>query len=361
MSDRSASVTRRAALTGGAAASVVLATPAIARSARRLRMVTSWPEKLPGPGITAERIAKRIAILSGGRLEVDVYPAGTLVPPLEVFDAVVSGTAEMAHTASFFWQGKMPASVFFTAMPFGLTAPEHAAWIHHGGGQALWDALYGDFGVKPLMAGNTGMQMGGWFKREVTGLNDLKGLKIRMPGLGGEVMRRLGATPVSLPPGEIFAALESGLIDATEFLGPWSDLPMGFGEIASYYYWPGWHEPNGTGELIVSRDFHDGLDDDLRAVIDHAAAAENAYAVAEADWFNAGSLRQIANEGRVDLRSFPDEVLDAARSIAEQVLTDRGQADARFGEILASYRAALDRLDPWARVGMRSFLDARAG
>ena len=361
MPHRSLSLTRREALAGGVAASAILATPAIAHGVRALRMVTSWPEKLPGPGVTAERIAERIGMLSGGRLEVEVFPAGMLVPPLEVFDAVVSGTADMAHTASFFWQGKMPASVFFTAMPFGLTAPEHAAWIHHGGGQVLWDALYGEFGVKPFMAGNTGMQMGGWFKREVAGLDDLKGLKIRMPGLGGEVMRRLGATPVSLPPGEIFQALESGVIDATEFLGPWSDLPMGFDRVASYYYWPGWHEPNGTGELIISKEVYDDLPDDLRTVIDHAAAAENAFAVAEADWFNAGALAQIAGEGRVELRPFPDEVLDAARGIAEEVLTERGEADARFGEILVSYRAARDRLAPWATVGTRSFLDARAG
>lgn len=216
-------------------------------------MVTSWPKNLPGPGVSAQRIADRIGLMSGGRLRVRLFAAGELVPALGVFDAVSAGTAQMAHTASFFWQGKIPASVYFTAIPFGLLPHEHITWIEQGGGQALWDELYAPFGLKPVMAGNTGVQMGGWYKRRITGLGDLTGLKIRMPGLGGEVMRRLGATPVSLPPGELFQALQSGVLDATEFLGPWSDRAMGFHKVASHYYSPAFMSRTGRARRFSTR------------------------------------------------------------------------------------------------------------
>src|SRR5262245_25606291 len=195
---------RFVARTGTALAGTVAA-PAVARAAtQRWRMVTSWPKRLPGPGMSAERIAERIAVLSGGRLQVTVHAAGELVPAFEVLDAVGGGVAEMGHTAAFYWQGKQPAAAFYTTVPFGLTPLEHVSWVEHGGGQALWDELYAPFGVKPFMAGNTGVCMGGWFRREVKSLDDLKGLKLRSLGLGGEVFRRLGATPVSGPAGRAF-------------------------------------------------------------------------------------------------------------------------------------------------------------
>src|ERR1700688_4997219 len=198
----------------GAAVAATLAAPAIARAqAVKWRMVTSWPKRLPGPGMSAERIAERVRTLSGGRLDISVYAAGELVPAFEVLDAVGNGVADIGHTAAFYWQGKMPAAAFFTTVPFGLTPSEHVAWIEAGGGQALWDELYASFGVKPFMGGNTGVCMGGWFRREVAGLDDLKGLKIRSLGLGGEIYRRLGATPQTTSPGEIFAAIQSGLVD----------------------------------------------------------------------------------------------------------------------------------------------------
>ena len=354
-------ISRRTALAGAVAGSAVLAAPAVATASQTVgwRMVTSWPKNLPGPGVTAERLARRIAAASGGRLNVIVHAAGELVPGLEVFDAVQGGTAQMAHTASFFWQGKMPASVFFTAMPFGLTAPEHAAWILHGGGQALWDELYEPFGVRAYMAGNTGMQMGGWFRREITGLEDIKGLKIRMPGLGGEVLRRLGAAPVALPPAEIFPALQSGVVDATEFLGPWSDRAQGFYRVAPYYYAPGFHEPNGTGECIISREAFDALPADLQAVVEQACATENAFALAESDWMNGAALEALVAENDVQLRAYPQEVLAAARETAETVMDDAAQADAMFARILTSYRAARTRLAGWTRAGTQPYLAAR--
>ncbi len=357
----SSSISRRAALAGALAGSAALAAPAVTKASETIswRMVTSWPKNLPGPGVTAERLAQRITKASGGRLTVTVYAAGDIVPGLEVFDAVQGGTAQMAHTASFFWQGKVPASVFFTAMPFGLTAPEHAAWIMHGGGQALWDELYAPFGIRAYMAGNTGMQMGGWFRKEINGLEDIKGLKIRMPGLGGEVLRRLGAAPVALPPAEIFPALQSGLVDATEFLGPWSDRAQGFYRIAPYYYAPGFHEPNGTGECLIARDAFDALPADLQQIVEQACAAENAFALAESDWMNGAALDALVAEEGVQLRAYPEDVIEAARETAELVMDDAAADDAMFARILDSYRAARSRLAAWTRAGTQPYLAAR--
>ncbi len=357
---KTSDLTRRSILAGSAAIGALgVAKPAAAQPTVEWRMVTSWPKNLPGPGITAQRLADRIAIASGGRIQVTLYAAGELVPALTVLDAVADGTAEMAHTASFFWQGKMPASAFFTAVPFGLTAPEHAAWVYFGGGQALWDTLYADFGAKPFMAGNTGMQMGGWYNREINGVEDLKGLKIRMPGLGGEIMRRLGATPVSTAPGEIGPSLERGTIDAAEFLGPWSDYGLGLNKSAKYYYWPGFHEPNGTGEALVSLKAWEALDDDLKSAVATACAAEDAYSRAESDWNNARVLSILIDKENVALRSFPETVLKAARDAAGPVLDSfaaRGGIDA---DILSSYRAWRSAAASWARVGTSAFLAAR--
>jgi len=366
--DNTKTVSRRTALktvatglgaTGLGAAT--LATPALAQKTTKWRLVTSWPKNLPGPGVTAQRIADRINAMSGGRLMVKLYSAGELVPPFQVFDAVAQGTAEMAHTASFFWQGKLPAAAFFTAVPFGLTPIEHITWIEHGGGQALWEKLYAPFGIKPMMGGNTGFQMGGWYRKEINTLDDIKGLKIRMPGLGGEVMRRLGATPVSLPPSEILPALQAGTIDATEFLGPWSDLAMGFYKVTKLYYKPGFHEPNGTGEALISQSAFDALPADLQAIVEHAIAAENAFALAESEWNNAGRLTDLTSKFGVTIKTYPDEVLDAAHKAADEVLATFAEKDEISGEIYRSFVAARDQLAPWSSMSVGGFLGAREG
>ena len=350
--------TRRSLLTGLAVAPA-LATPALAQSTTEWRMVTSWPKNLPGPGVTAQRLADRIGELSGGRLTVKLYAAGEIVPPLEVFRAVSDGTAQMAHTASLFWGGTIPAAPLFTAGPFGLTPLEHITWIEHGGGQAVWDALYEPFGVKPFMAGNTGFQMGGWFKRRLAGLDDLKGLRIRMPGLGGEVMSRLGAAPVTLPPGEILTALQTGVIDATEFLGPFSDFAAGFWRTARYYYAPGWHEPNGTGEALVSLSALAALPDDLQSIVRHACMAENVYALAESEWQNAAQLRTLVEEKGVEIVDYPADVVAAARDATVDVMRDLASRDGGSARAVASYQAAASHLDPWSRTSVQKFLAAR--
>ncbi len=354
-------LSRRAALGAGALGltAMPLAAPAVAQGRISWNMVTSWPKNLPGPGVTARRIAEGIAAASDNRLNIKLHAAGELVPAFGVFDAVSSGTAQLAHTASLFWAGKAPAAPIFTAAPFGLTPLEHITWIDHGGGQALWDRLYAPFGIKPLMAGNTGFQMGGWFRREIHGPDDIKGLKIRMPGFGGAIARQLGATPVPVAPGEIQAALRAGTIDAAEFLGPWSDAALGLFEFAPYYYWPGFHEPNGTGEALIGLDAWAKLPNDLQAIVVQVCARENIRGLGEAQWNNAHALKILTDEKGVKLRAFPETVLAAARQAATGVLDTLAGEDALTGEIVASYRAARQALHAWSRISQAALLSAR--
>jgi TRAP-type mannitol/chloroaromatic compound transport system substrate-binding protein len=339
-----------------------LAAPAIARAATlKWRMVTSWPKRLPGPGMSAERVAERVNAMSGGRLQVAVFAAGEVVPAFEVLDAVGSGVAEMGHTAAFYWQGKQPASVYFTTVPFGLVPPEHVAWVEAGGGQALWDELYAPFGVKPFMGGNTGVCMGGWFRREIRSLDDVKGLKVRMLGLGGEVFRRLGATPQTTPPGEIFTSLQSGVIDGAEFVGPGSDIALGLYRVAPFYYGPGFNKPNGTGECLVALKAWEGLDADLKAIVAHACAAEAAFALAEMERLNAESLAALTGRFNVELKTFPPDLIAAARAQANGVLSDLAARSDIAGRIHASYAAFRGRTATWSRISLRAVLEARDG
>ena len=304
---------RRNLLRGAGVALVgAVAAPAVARAETlRWRMVTSWPKRLPGPGLSAERIAERIGTMSGGRLKITVHAAGELVPAFEVLDAVGSNVAEMGHTAAFYWQGKQPAAAYYTTVPFGLTPLEHVAWVDAGGGQALWDELYAPFGVKPFMGGNTGVCMGGWFRREVKGLDDLKGLKIRSLGLGGEIYRRLGATPQTTPPGEILTSLQSGVLDAAEFVGPGTDIALGLYRVAPNYYGPGFNKPNGTGECLVNLKAWAALDAELKAIVTHACAAEASYALSEMDRLNAEALAALTQQHGVKLKSFSADIGEA--------------------------------------------------
>jgi TRAP-type mannitol/chloroaromatic compound transport system substrate-binding protein len=353
-------LTRRTLVRGGALAGVLM--PSVARAqTRRWRMVTSWPRRLPGPGLSAERVAERIAALSGGRLQIAVSAAGEVVPAFEVLDAVGSGVAEIGHTASFFWQGKQPAAVFYTTVPFGLTPIEHVAWVEAGGGQALWDELYRPFGVKPFMGGNTGVCMGGWFRRDIKALSDVKGLKIRSLGLGGEVYRRLGATPQTTPPGEILTSLQSGVLDAAEFVGPGTDISLGLYRVAPAYYGPGFNKPNGTGECIVSLRAWETLDAELKAIVTHACATEASFALSEMERLNAEGLAALIERHGVQLRSFPADVVNAARKTAADVLGDLAARSDMARKVHDSYVAFRDRTAPWSRVSIRAVLEAREG
>ena len=353
--------TRRTFTLGaGAAAAGTLAAPAVARAQTlKWRMVTSWPKRLPGPGLSAERIATRIRALSGGRIDIAVYAAGEVVPAFEVLGAVGNGVADIGHTAAFYWQGKMPAAAFFTTVPFGLTPSEHVAWIEAGGGQALWDELYAPFGVKPFMGGNTGVCMGGWFRREVASLADLRGLKLRSLGLGGEVYRRLGATPQTTPPAEILTSLQSGVIDGAEFVGPGTDIALGLYRVAPFYYYPGFNKPNGTGECIVALKSWDALPADLKAIVAHACAAEADFALAEMERLNAQALAAQVGDQGVKLAAFPEDLVTAARKQAGDVLGELAARNEITAKVHASYAAFRERSAPWSRVSIEAVLRAR--
>ncbi len=354
-----AKVTRRSALVGLGAASAIVA-PSVARAqTQRLRMVTSWPRRLPGPGVSAERVAARISALSGGRLDVQVHAAGEIVPAFEVLDAVGGGAADLGHTAAFYWQGKMPAANFFTTVPFGLTPHEHVAWVEYGGGQALWDGLYAPFGVKPFMAGNTGVCLGGWYRQEIKSLQGVKGLKLRSLGLGGEIFRRLGATAVSIPPGEIFPALQSGVIDGAEFTTPASDIALGLWRTAPYLAYPGFNKPNGTGECIVARRVWDKFDSEMRAIVAHACAAEASSALAEFERANAEALGALVTKHNVQLFRFPDDIVRAARGHADAILADVASGSDIAKKIHDSYVDFRTRNARWSRVSIRAALEAR--
>ncbi len=350
--------TRRKFIAAGVAGA--LAAPTIVRAqTMKWRMVTSWPKRLPGPGMSAERIAERIAKLSGGRIDITVYAAGEIVPAFGVLDAVGNGVADLGHTAAFYWQGKMPAAAFFTTVPFGLTPGEHVAWIDAGGGQDLWDELYAPFGVKPFMGGNTGVCMGGWFRREVKSLAELRGLKLRSLGLGGEIYRRLGATPQTTPPAEILNSLQSGVLDAVEFVGPGTDIALGLYRVAPFYYYPGFNKPNGTGECIVARTVWDMLAADLKAIVAHACAAEANFALAEMERLNAEALAVLTTQHNVKLAAFPEDLVSAARRAAVEILAEVAARDAISAKVHGSYTAFRARTAPWSRVSIEAVLASR--
>jgi TRAP-type mannitol/chloroaromatic compound transport system substrate-binding protein len=352
--------TRRKFIGAAAAAAGVMAAPAIAKAETlKWRMVTSWPKRLPGPGLSAERIAERVRTLADGRIDISVYAAGEIVPAFEVLDAVGNGVADIGHTASFYWQGKMPAAAFYTTVPFGLTPAEHVAWVEAGGGQPLWDELYAPFGVKPFMGGNTGVCMGGWFRREIASLADVRGLKVRSLGLGGEVYRRLGATPQTTPPGEILVSLQSGVIDGAEFVGPGTDIALGLYRVAPFYYYPGFNKPNGTGECIVALKVWQALPADLKAIVAHACAAEANFALAEMEGLNARSLATLVDEHGVKLAAFPDDLVAAARQQAGDVVGEIAARGAIAERVHASYTAFRARSAPWSRISIESLLRVR--
>jgi TRAP-type mannitol/chloroaromatic compound transport system substrate-binding protein len=352
--------TRRKFLGAGLTLAGAVAAPQVARAQTlKWRMVTSWPKRLPGPGMSAERIATRIAKLSGGKIDITVYAAGEVVPAFGVLEAVGNGVADIGHTAAFYWQGKMPAAAFFTTVPFGLTPGEHVAWIDAGGGQALWDELYAPFGVKPFMGGNTGVCMGGWFRHELKSVADLHGLKLRTLGLGGEVYRRLGVTPQTTPPAEILSSLQSGVIDGAEFVGPGTDIALGLYRVAPFYYYPGFNKPNGTGECIVALKVWQTLSEELKAVVAHACATEANYALAEMERLNAQALEALTTQHNVKLAAFPGDMVAAARKQAADVLGELSKRSSITGKVHESYMDFRARTAPWSRVSIEAVLGAR--
>jgi TRAP-type mannitol/chloroaromatic compound transport system substrate-binding protein len=346
-------------IAGAATAAGSFPAPAIAQGVKQLKMVTTWPKNFPGLGTGAEYLAKRITAMSGGSLEVKVFAGGELVPPFESFDAVSSGNAEMSHSVSYYWQGKSPAFNFFATVPFGLSASEQAAWIAYGGGQELWDELCADFNVKPFPRASTGVQMGGWYRKEMNSLDDFNGLKFRMPGLGGEVLRRLGAAVVNLPGGEIFPALQAGTIDGTEWVGPWNDLAFGFYKVAKYYYGPGFHEPATTGEVLVNKAVWEEMTDSEKAIIEAAVQAEAWREFAEFNANNADSLKVLVEEHGVDVRTFSDEMFAESKRVSGEVVAEVGATDEFTKKVYDSYQTFQEKALGWSKLSEQGYLRVR--
>lgn len=339
----------------------LLAAPAVGRAnvPLRWRMVTAWGRNLVGPGVTAQRLARRITAMSDGALTVDLFAAGEVVPALAVFDAVANGTVEMGHSAALFQAGKIPAAPVFTTVPFGLSPVAHAGWLD-AGGQALWEALYEPFGVQPFLAGNTGPSSAGWFRKPLASLSDLAGLRVRVTGLGGELYRRLGAVPIVLAPGETYSALERGVIDAAEFLAPANDLALGLNQIAPHLAFPGFNKPNGASELLISRTRWDGLSPALKAVIEAAARMEHDLGTAEAHRLNGEALRSLIEKG-TQVVGVPGDILSQAALLAEQLLTEIADRNTLSARIVESYRRQRnDSARAWERLGCMEQVAARA-
>ncbi len=326
---------------------------------REFRMVTTWPKNFPGLGAAADRVAEFITEMSGGAMRVHVFSAGELVGAFDSFDAVSSGSADMYHGAEYYWAGKSKAYPFFTAVPFGMTAPEIMGWTEFGGGQQLWDELSSKFNIKPFVAGNSGHQLAGWFKRPINSLEDLKGMKVRMPGIGGEVLRRIGASAIALPGGEIYAALQSGAIDGAEWVGPWNDLAFGFYREAKYYYWPGFQEPGAQLGAGVNLDVWNSLNPQEQSIVKGACHRANHLCLAEFTHFNGVALEQLVRDHGVEVRRLPDDVLAALARESTVVLKEAAASDDITARVFASYKASLMRMQGWSRISDEAFLEAR--
>lgn len=324
------------------------------------KMVTTWIPNFPGLGTGANTLARYIGELSGGRFEVQVYGAGELLPALETFDAVSQGAVELGHGAAYYWRGKTQAAQFFATVPFGMNAHEMNAWLYYGGGLELWREIYEPFNLLPFPAGNTGVQMGGWFNKTIDSMEDLRGLKMRIPGIGGEVLRRAGGTPVNLPNSEIFTALQTGSIDATEWVSPYNDLALGLHQAARYYYYPGWQEPGPTLECIVNLDAWNTLPEDLQAIVRVACQAVTLDMISEFMARNPISLAQLAQDDTVQILKFPETVLAGLKSLTLEVLDEIAAEDAKFAKIWASYRAFMEISRPWQEISEQASFATRA-
>jgi TRAP-type mannitol/chloroaromatic compound transport system substrate-binding protein len=344
---------------GSLAAGVSLPAPAISQGIRQFKLVTDWPADMPGLQTSAVRIARTIEHASGGRIRVEVFPAGTFVRAFETFEAVGSGLADMYHSFEGYFASKSPALHFFSAIPFGFTANELVAWVQYGGGQELWDALSAQFNVKPLLCTSSGCQMGGWFAREITSPEQYKGLRYRMAGPGAEVLRRLGATVVTLPGGEIMPALQSGAIDASEWIGPWLDMSIGLHKAVRYYYYPGFHEPGSGFSLGINKRVWESLNSDDRQLIEASAACEYTRSLAEFNANNALSLHKLRQEGSVKIQKFDDSVLKALRQISGEVAAENGSGDEIMRKIYASYQQFLTLITDWSDISERAVLNSR--
>ncbi len=357
--DRRSFIKSAGVAAGSTAAAATLAAPAIAQSRKDMVVVATWPRDFPGLGTGAQRLAARIDELTEGRIKVQYFAAGERVGAFDSFDEVASGNAQAYHAADYYWKGKHPGWAYFTSVPFGLTHNEHNAWLYHMGGQALWDELAGGFGLKCIAAGSTGVQMGGWFNKEIETADDLKGLKMRIPGLGGDVMAKLGASPVSLPGGQIYENLVSGAIDATEWVGPWNDFFMKFYEAAKYYYYPGMHEAGSTLAFGMNAKWWADLSKTDQQIITAACGEEHVFSMAEYNANNGTFLAKLVKEHGVQLREFSDEIYDSFGQAAEEVFTETRAHSELANKIHESFAAARADVGAWMKLSEGAYYAQR--
>jgi len=323
------------------------------------KMVTTWPKNFPGLGMAAENFARLVEEMSDGRLTVHVYGAGEIVPAMEVFDAVSQGVVDAGHGAAYYWKGKVPASVFFTSMPFGLNAQEMNGWLHYGGGLELWQEAYAPYNLVPMAGGSTGVQMAGWFNKEINSVEDLKGLKMRIPGLAGEVFTEAGGTAVTIPGGELYTSMQTGVIDALEWVGPYNDQAFGFQEVAKYYYYPGWHEPGSILEFVVNKDSLEALPKDLQAIVRVASRAVNQDMLDEYTARNNASLLSLVNNHGVQLRRLPDDVLLALWKGTQVATKKLVASDPMAAKVYASYREFYKGVRNYHHISEQAYINAR--
>ena len=359
---------RREFIKKAAAGSIVAATgvaastfpkPSLSQGLMKWRMQTTWPKNFPGLGTGANTLAEFIGKASDGRVTIEVFGGGEIVPAFETMDAVASGTIEMGHGAPYYWKGKAPATQFISSVPFGFNAAEQNAWVQFGGGQELGDKVYKELGCKFFASGNTGVQMGGWFNKEINSLEDYKGLKMRIPGLGGEVVKAAGGNVVNLPGGEIPPALASGAIDATEWVGPYNDLAFGLYKSAKFYYYPGWHEPSSLLDNFINLKAWEGLSGDLQAIVATANAYANLTVLNDFNANNNASLNTLINDHKVVLKKFPDEVLNGLGALSGKVAGDLAAADTLSREVMESISNFRKQSIAYAKISEQAFYNAR--
>ena len=351
--------------TGTAAAAVAgtaVAAPAVWAKGKTYnwKMVTTWPPNLPVLQTGCERFAKRVEEATNGRIRIKVFAGGELVPPLNTFDAVSSGTVEVGGGAAYYWAGKSPAAQWFTAVPFGLNAQGINAWFYSGGGLDLWEEVYAPFNLVPRPLGNTGVQMGGWFRKRMRSIRDFKGLKMRIPGLGGKVISKAGGTVVLLPGGEIFTSLERGVIDATEWVGPMHDLRMGFYKAAKYYYYPGWHEPGTCLEVMFNKRMYDSLPKDLQTILDAVAMETNLMSLSQFEAGNGAALQELITKHKVNLVRFPEKMLNSLRKLAKETLEEEAAKDRISTKVHTAFKKFKEQVGVWGSVSEKPYYDVIA-
>ncbi|MEA2111158.1 MAG: substrate-binding domain-containing protein [Campylobacterota bacterium] len=322
-----------------------------------LKLATSWPAHFPIMGTGVETFVENVRRASGGSLEIKLYPKNTLVPALAVFDAASSGEIDIFHSGPYYWKGKNSAFSLFSGFPFGFTAEEINAWMLYGDGLNIWRNMYAKYNLYPFLGGNTNIQMGGWYRKPIESLADMKGLKMRVPGLAGEVFAKLGVNPILLPAGEIYTSLERGVIDATEWVGPALDIKMGFYKVAPYYY-AGWHEPGSILELTFNKHSFSNLSSEHKAIIEMAAAQLNSQMTYEFQYENANAMEKL-EALNVTLSQYPDDVIVAAKSALNDVLTTLSEQSSDFKKVLDSAQSHFIKSKTWSRANMDQFLKVR--